>query len=178
MFDNIAKCVLLFCAVLFIFYLSRKNSNFVDVRNILRDHFNLLKNDKFTLFIFLFLPIASALSCAFLQRITDDIINSINIILPIFIGLQFSVAGILCSISKSNDKFEKIKKSAFNEILFESVLSILALMASFMVLFIGVSQINDKILLIVSFVIYFLLFDMVMNTFIVLKRLKFLFDES
>ena len=110
MLSSIAKFILVFCTVLFIFYLSRKNSNFMDARNILRDHFNLFKSDSFTLFIFLFLPIASALSCAFLRRITDDITNSINIILPIFIGLQFSVAGILCSISKGNDKFEKIKK--------------------------------------------------------------------
>ena len=79
--------------------------------------------------------------------------------------------------SMADWKYEKIKESAFNEILFESILSILSLVISFIITFIGIERIIEMVLLIMSGLLYILVLSTILNTFIVLKRLKFLFDE-
>ncbi len=175
--SNWPVCLLILCALLIGLYLLRKSNNIIDMRDIISNHFDLLKEDLFTIVVFIFVPIISSMSCAFLRCVTADIINNINISLSIFIALQFAIAGILCSIPAGNNAYEKIKKQAFNEILFECVLTILSLVLSFAILFVGINKINTIVLLIISAMLYCLVFNTVMNIFIVLKRLKLLFDE-
>lgn len=177
MYTQIAITLLIICAILIIVYLFRKNNNVINIRDIVSQHFKLITTDAFTFIVFFLVPIIMSLACTIVRLVTKDILDIINIVLPIYIGLQFSVAGIICSIEKGNSEYEKIKESAFNEILFESVLSILALALSFTITFIQISSMSKLVVLIMSLLLYILIFTTVLNTFIVLKRLKFLFDE-
>ena len=176
MCTQIAIILLIICAVLIIIYLLRKSNNIISVRDIIKQHFELISTDAFTFIIFCLIPIIMSISCSIIRLVTNDILSTVNVVLPIYIGLQFSVAGIIC-IQKGNSKYEKIKESAFNEILFESILSILALALSFVITFIQIVNMSKSVILAMSLILYILIFTTVLNTFIVLKRLKFLFDE-
>lgn len=174
---TIAISIFIFSILLIFFYLLRKSNNIINMRSIFKAHFSLISKDSFTFIIFFFLPIAMGIACDFIRPVTKDIIDVINIILPIYIGLQFSAAGILCGIERKNTEYEKIRECTFNEILFQCVLSVLALTLSVIITFIGLNSMSDMILNCLSVFLYILIITIILNTFIVIKQIQFLFDE-
>ena len=81
-------------------------------------------------------------TCAFVNIISEDIIESINIAIPVYIGLQFSVIGILYGLSKKREvngteqldtAYDQINNETFNEIVYETFLSVFVLILSFIV---------------------------------------------
>ncbi len=168
--------LLIACIATIIVYSLRPNNNLLKFDKILKNHFELIK-DKFSCIVFIFIPIIAAISCVMLKRITVDIINSINTSLSVFIALQFSVVGVLCALPNGNTKYEDIKSKAFMEIIFESILSVITLTISFLCLFIDLENAKPGIVWFFSSVLYALIFSTVLNIFIVLKRMYFLFIE-
>ena len=173
----VAIGIFILSALLILLYLLRKSNNIINMRNIFRAHFSLISKDFFTFVIFFFLPIAMGYACGFIQSVTKDIIDVVNIILPIYIGLQFSAAGILCGIERKNEQYEKIRENTFNEIMFQCILSVLALTLSVIITFVGIASMLDVILNGLSIVLYILIITIILNTFIVIKQIQFLFDE-
>lgn len=165
------------CILIVALYSLRTNNNILKFDKIFQNHFELLKKDKFSLVVFIVVPIIAAISCANLKCITIDIINNINTALSVFIALQFSVVGVLCALPNGDAKYENIKSKAFTEIIFESILSVLTLTISFLCLFVDLENTKSCIVWISSFVLYALIFSTVLNIFIVLKRMYFLFIE-
>lgn len=163
--------------ILLLIYLLRTGNNVLDMRNIISQHFDIIKIDKFTLFVFTIVPITLSIGCVLVKTIDDNILDTINIALPIYIGLQFSVIGVICSLNKGSDAYESIKEQTFNEIMFESVISIITLIISIVLTCIDITKLDEIICYLISFCVYCLLFNVILNTFIVFKRLKFLFDE-
>lgn len=164
-------------ALILIIYLCRKNNNILNVREIVSQHFKNINIDKFTSVVFIGLPIIISAGCVCIRTLNEKILDSINIALPIYIGLQFSVVGVLCSLNKGNDKYEEIKEETFNEILFESIISIITLIISIILTCIGISSLSQIAQYFISIIVYLFLFNVFLNTFIVFKRLKFLFNE-
>ncbi len=124
-------------------------------------------------------------TCAFVNIISEDIIESINIAIPVYIGLQFSVIGILYGLSKKREvngteqldtAYDQINNETFNEIVYKTFLSVFVLILSFIVSF-AKDKIIEIVMMILSGIIYSMLFTIFMNTFIVLKRMTFLFNE-
>jgi len=93
----------------------------------------------------------------------------------------FAMISILYSTSSkenvTDEKRKKLLHETINTILFECVLSIILLVISFIVLFIDDYNLSWPIV-IVSLIIYYLLFVIILNVFIVIKRIKKLFDNS
>ena len=164
-------------ALLLLIYLLRTGNNVLDIRNIISQHFDIIKIDIFTLLVFTVVPITISVGCMLVKTIDDKILETINIALPIYIGLQFSVIGVICSLNSGNIDYEKIKEQTFNEIMFESIISIITLIISIVLTCIDITTLSKTVSCIISFSVYYLLFNVILNTFIVFKRLKFLFDE-
>ena len=164
-------------AILLLIYLLRMGNNVIDIRNIISQHFDIIKIDIFTLLVFTFVPITISIGCMLVKTIDEKVLDTINIALPIYIGLQFSVIGIICSLNTGNADYEKIKEQTFNEILYESILSIITLIISIVLTCVDITTFSIVWSYVVTFCIYYLLFNVILNTFIVFKRLKFLFDE-
>ena len=166
--------LLIICIVTVILYSLRQNNNILKFDKIFKNHFELIE-DAFSRFVFIGVPIIAAFSCVMLKCITADIINNINTSLSVFIALQFSVVGVLCALPNGNSEYEDIKSKAFTEIIFESILSILTLIISFLCLFIDLENVKPAMLWGPSFILYTLIFSTILNIFIVLKRMHFLF---
>ena len=66
------------CILIVVLYSLRTNNNILKFDKIFQNHFKLLKEDKFSLIVFIVVPIIAAVSCANLKCITIDIINNIN----------------------------------------------------------------------------------------------------
>ena len=164
-------------ALLLLIYLLRTGNNVLDIRNIISQHFDIIKIDIFTLIVFIVVPITISIGCMLVKTIDEKILDTINIALPIYIGLQFSVIGVICSLNNGNADYEKIKEQTFNEVMFESIISIITLIISIVLTCVDITTIGQTVSYIISFSVYYLLFNVILNTFIVFKRLKFLFDE-
>lgn len=171
--------ILLFAisALLLLIYLLRTGNNVLDIRNIISQHFDIIKIDIFTLIVFIVIPITISIGCVLVGTIDEKILNTINVVLPINIGLQFQIIGVICSLNNGNKDYEKIKEQTFNEVMFESVISIITLIISIVLTCVDITTIGQIVSCIISFCVYYLLFNVILNTFIVLKRFNFLFVE-
>ena len=155
----------------------QKNNNFFDVSFIIKSQYNLFKENKFQMIIFFVVPFLLAVGVIKIKYIDKDIINNINIVLSIFISMFFAMLSILGGMSKSNkEQYNIVLKETFNTIMFECILCIIILILSFTTLFLD-SYEPTIILMLISLFIYYLIFVVVLNIFVVIKRLTILFDK-
>lgn len=156
---------------------ARKNNNFFDVRKVFVDQLQIFKNAKGQVFVFYGVPVLLALGVANYKLIDKDVVGNIVIVLSIIISMLFAMLSLLAGFSKDDKHYKQVLKETFNTVIFESVLCIFALMAAFAVLFVGnIETIWVKYC--ISFTIYYLIFTILLNIFIVIKRVKSLFDNK
>ena len=166
-------------ASLIIFALIQKNSNFMDVRAIIRK--------RFVLFI---VPFFLAVASVVIKPVNESIINNLNVVLAILVSMFFAMLSILSSFptklnsdleerpgeKRTDELYVKILGESFNSVLFECILCILTLVCSFSVLFFGYYE-QGIILTIISVILYYLFFVMVLNSFVIIKRIMALFNH-
>lgn len=156
---------------------ARKNNNFFDVRKVFVDQLQIFKNAKGQVFVFYGVPVLLALGVANYKLIDKDVVGNIVIVLSIIISMLFAMLSVLTCFNKDDRHYKQVLKETFNTVIFESVLCIFALMAAFAVLFVGdIETIWVKYC--ISFTIYYLIFTILLNIFIVIKRIKSLFDNK
>ncbi|WMJ83132.1 hypothetical protein ACS3UN_00035 [Oscillospiraceae bacterium LTW-04] len=181
--DKIIKFILSPCflltlsGIILLFNFARKNNNFFDVRKIFSDQLEIFKDAKGQIFVFYGVPILLAFGVANYRLIDKDIVGNIVIVLSIIISMLFAMLSVLTGFNKDDKHYKQVLKETFNTVIFESVLCIAALMASFSVLFIGNIE-TAWVKYCISFTIYYLIFAILLNIFIVIKRIKSLFDNK
>lgn len=175
---SLSTILFIISTIAIIFCFSIKNNNFFDVRMVFKQHFQIFENAPLQKFVFNIVPLLMAFAIVDVKSIDKDIINNLIIVLSIFISMFFAMLSILISISfKENDNiYNKLLKETFNTITFEIILSLILLILSFIQLFLN--DFSDRFSLkIISFLIYYLTIVVVLNTLVVVKRIKVLFDN-
>ena len=177
--------------ILILVALLQKNSNFLDVRKIMRQHLSIFSKSPLQVVSIFVAPLLIAIAAAATHPLTVEIVNNLNVVLSILISMFFAMLSILASLSlKSTDqskvedvtlirdakKYNNVLKQTNNAILFESILAILLLIVSFSQLFIGSFAPTWKLKIISAFV-YYLTLVLVLNIFVVIKRIKALLDS-
>lgn len=166
-------------SVLLCLCLCVKHSNFLDIRQILIQHFCVFKGSPLQLIGIFFAPILFAVGLVEIKCIDKDILSNLNIILSILTAMFLSVLSILCSFNKEgkNENYKQLLKETFNTSIFEIILCLLLLFISFIVLFIG--EFEETIALkVTSGAIYYLTMITILNILVVIKRIKVLFDNQ
>lgn len=178
--------------ILILVALLQKNSNFLDVRKIVRQHLSIFSKSPLQVVAIFGAPLLIAIAAAATHPLTVEIVNNLNVVLSILISMFFAMLSILASLSlKSTDQskvedvtlirnaknYNKVLKQTNNAILFESVLAILLLIVSFSQLFIGSFDSTLKLKIISAFV-YYLTLALILNIFVVIKRTKELLDSK
>lgn len=174
----LSPCFLLtLSGIILLLNFARKNNNFFDVRKVFVDQLQIFKDAKGQVFVFYGVPILLALGVANYKLIDNDVVGNIVIVLSIIISMLFAMLSVLTCFNKDDRHYKQVLKETFNTVIFESVLCIFALMAAFAVLFVGdIETIWVKYC--ISFTIYYLIFTILLNIFIVIKRIKSLFDNK
>ncbi len=164
-------------ALSLIVFFCGKNNSYIDIRHIINDYFKIFQHSRIQLAALYLSPLLISVATALLKKIDKEIISNINIVLSIIISILFAVMGIICSIPKqSNNNYNVLLSETGNVTLFECVISIIALVASFIILFVDVS--DGWIGMLISISIYYLVLIVILNIFIVMKRLKALLDNK
>ena len=154
----------------------RKNNNFFDVKSIFVEQFKMFSDSKGQILIFYIVPLLLAIGTVRIKCIDKEMINNINIVLSIFLSMLFAMLSILHGYKgEKSSNYTKVLKETNNTIMFECVLCINVLILSFIELFID-NYIYSISLLIMSGLIYYLMFTIILHIFIIIKRLKNLFE--
>lgn len=149
----------------------KKNNSFFNVRSIFRDQFALFKDSPFQYFVFYFVPLLLAVGSTMLKCIDDTILDNFNIVLSIIISMLFTFISILTSKDKLSGMGETVKYETINTALFEVVLCVIALLISNIYLFGGIFD-APIASVIVSTALYYLMFTILLQLFVILKRIK------
>ena len=156
----------------------RKYNNYLDVRKIIKEQYNILKNNKSILIIIYILPIIIAIGIARIKTIDIEIINNVNVVLSILIAMFFSVMSIIINFENGkSESYKKTLKETNNTIMFEILLSVFLLICTFIYMFIEKIE-NVIILFFISFVIYYLSIVVLINIFMIMKRMHILYDKK
>ena len=149
----------------------QKNNNFFNVRSIFRDQFALFKDSPSQYIVFYLVPLLLAIGSTILKRVDNTILDNFNIVLSIIISMLFAFISILTSKDKLSSKGEAVRNETINTALFEVVLCVISLLLSNIYLFGGIFDvpISSEI---VSTVLYFLMFTILLQLFVILKRIK------
>lgn len=178
--DYIFSPLVLFvvCGALLVIYSIQKNNNFFDISGIFKEQFSIFKDCKYQFIVFYLVPALLSIGIIRIKYIDDKIVNNLNIVLSIFVSMFFAMLSIISSFnSNRKDLFDKLLKETYNSIMFEIILAIFILMLTFTFSFIS-GVINISVIRGLSFFIYYFTFVMLLNIFIVLKRMKALFENK
>ena len=165
------------CLCILVCNFFRKNNNFLDVRIIVKNYFVLFSKCKGQCIIIWGVQIIISISIAIIQVIDSRLLNNLNVILSILITMLCSVLSILCVFNKyeKNVQYKQLKEQTFNTVLFEIILCIWLLLISLILLF--VFKYNNVIgVKVFSGIIYYFTMIILLNFFMVLKRIKVLFE--
>ena len=153
----------------------KKNNNFFDIRKIFIDQFKIFNNSKSQLFLFYGVPMLLAIATVRVKHLDLEIVGNIVIVLSIIISMIFAMISVLTSF-ENKENLRQVQNETFNTLSFEAILCIMALLISFIVLFVEEID-NEYISFVISIAIYYLMYTITLNIFIVIKRLKKLFDN-
>ncbi len=154
-----------------------KSSNFVDIRFIFKRHFTIFSKNRLQLFSIYIIPIVFSVTIGKNTIVSKEILDNLNIILSILISMFFAVLSILCSvdIGIKKEKYSQLVRETFESTIFEIIVCLLLLFVSFVVLFIGNYKVS-VMLQIVSSIIYYLAFIVILNILVIIKRIQVIFD--
>ena len=167
-------------SAILVFSFLLKTSNFLDVRSIFVQHFLIFKGNLLQLTSIFLVPILFSVGILQVRCVDKDILNNLNVVLSILVAMYFSMLSILCAFASNGNKTPKYKqllKETFTAAIFEVVLCLLLLIISFITLFAGKFE-HSTYLQVISGSIYYLAIVIILNTLVVIKRLKVLFDNN
>lgn len=154
----------------------KRNNNFFDIRDIFKRQFKMFSKAKGQIIVFYGVPFMLAYAITKNKYITKDILDNIIIVLSIIISMLFAMLSIINSYQNKKENYIKVLDETNNSIMFQCVLCVMALIISFAQFFID-NYCWEIILMIVSFVLYYLIFVIILNTFILLKRMNRLYGN-
>lgn len=186
--NTILVCI---SVALIIIAFSQKNSNFLDVRSIISTHFKVFSGNPLQCTVIFGVPLLLTIVALNKRTLSKGVVDTLNIVLSIFISMFFAMLSILSALNyktikekekndvmtvKKAEKYNLLLKETFNAVIFECILCILVLAASFTLLFINDFSVSRRLTL-VSGIVYYLTLVIVFNIFVIIKRIKVLFDH-
>ena len=168
----------------------QKNSSFLDVRSIISTHFKVFSGSPLQCAVIFGVPLLITIAALNKQALSKDIVDTLNIVLSILISMFFAMLSILSALNlkavnekEKNDviaiskveEYNLLLKETFNAVMFECLSCILVLATSFTLLFVNDFSTSWQLTL-VSGAVYYLTLVIVFNIFVIIKRIKVLFD--
>lgn len=172
----------LFCIAMaiMVIYALKTATNFLNIKRVFSDYYKIFTGAKNHLFIFWGVPVLLALALIQVALVSGSISENILVFLSILIAAFFSMLSILVSQqgnSNSSKQFKIVLKESASIVLLEIILCIFSLIITLAALILD-SSIADWLRIVISFADYYVLFVMLLNTLILIKRIKALIDNT
>ena len=172
----------LFCAaiIIMVIYTLRTETNFLNIKKVFSDYHKIFKNARKHLLIFWGVPVLPALALIQIAPLDANISETLLVFLSILIAAFFSMLSILVTQqghANTSNQFKSVLKESASIALVEIILCILALIITLSSLIIG-TNFHHWIKIVLSFFDYYVIFVMLLNILILIKRTKALIDNT
>lgn len=169
-----------------IIYMFQKNNNFIDIKRIVSNHFKIFDKSVWQILFFTIVPILFSIGFLIEQRLNDTILNCLSVIFSILLAMFFSILAVLLSI-QSNFNQKNTQKNMYNNtllvieqctdtVIYEILLSIVILFLLFLFVVFEKSM-ATWVKYVSTFFVYTFSNSVILNIFILIKRLKSIFDK-
>lgn len=166
--------------IITVLYAVRKGTNFLNFSKVFRDYFTVFKDAKSHIAFFWGVP--ALLTAAIIQivQINSNLAETLIVFLSILISAFFAMLSIL--ISKQTDRppnslYILVLNETASTVLFEIVLCIASLLVSLCIVFLE-AVCSQLTLIVLSVLVFYLVFVMIFNILILIKRFKALIDNA
>lgn len=172
----------LFCVAVIILglYVICARTNFLSISRVLSDYRQVFRDAPKHIWIFWGVPAILAVSLVQVALVNDEVAESLLVFLSILIAAFFSILAILVSQQGFTDttmQYKKVLKESTTIVLVEIVLCVFALIITLSAAILG-EQIPEWLQYTISGIDYYLIFVMLLNMLITIKRLKALIDNK
>lgn len=172
--------------IIVIIYMFQKNNNFIDIKRMVSNHFKIFNKSVWQILFFTIIPILFSIGFLIEQRLNDTILNCLSVIFSILVAMFFSILAVLLSI-QSNFNQKNTQKNMYNNtllvieqctdtVIYEILLSIVILFLLFLFVVFEKSM-ATWVKYVSTFFVYTFSNSVILNIFILIKRLKSIFDK-
>ena len=185
---TIASILIALSVGILIVALVQKNSNYMSVSSVMKKHVSLFSKAPVQLCAIFIVPGLLAIAAVLSNAVSDTLMENLLVAVSIFFSVFFAVMSILCSMSiegtetrsadqtKEKGSTRSLIKETFICAMLESVVSVAVLI--FLISYQMLSLSNPWWKAILQTVILYLVFLVITNMFVILKRLEKLFSEK
>ena len=166
--------------VILLIYIFKAGTNYLNIGKIFKDYISIFSNAKSHLLIFWGVPLLLSGSLIQVTVLTSELAEHLIVFLSILISAFFAMLSILVSkdVSKQAKKlYEQVLKETASVVLLEIILCMVSLVISLSIVFLN-NGIGKWFIVSVSLVDYYILFVMILNMLILIKRFKSLIDNG
>lgn len=166
--------------VILLVYVFKAGTNYLNIGKIFKDYISIFSDAKKHLWIFWGIPVLLSGALVQVTVLTSDLAEHLSVFLSILISAFFAMLSILASKDTSKQTlklYEQVLKETASTVLLEIILCMVSLVISLSIIFLNTS-ITQWIQVIVSLFEYYLLFAMLLNMLILIKRFKSLIDNG
>lgn len=166
--------------VILLVYVFKAGTNYLNIGKIFKDYISIFSDAKKHLWIFWGIPVLLSGALVQVTVLTSDLAEHLSVFLSILISAFFAMLSILASKDTSKQTlklYEQVLKETASTVLLEIILCMVSLVISLSIIFLDTS-ITQWIQVIVSLFEYYLLFAMLLNMLILIKRFKSLIDNG
>lgn len=185
---TIASILIALSVGILIVALVQKNSNYMSVSSVIKKQVALFSKAPIQLCAIFIVPGLLAIAAVLSNAVSDMLMENLLVAVSIFFSVFFAVLSILCSMiteeaesqptdqTKETDSTRSLIKETFICAMFESVVSVAVLI--FLICYQMLSFSTPWWKAIFQMVILYLVFLVITNMFVILKRLEKLFSEK
>lgn len=166
--------------MILIVYIFKAGTNYLNIKKIFKDYVSIFSNARKHLWLFWGVPVLLSAALVQVTALTSELAEHLSVFLSILISAFFAMLSILVSkdTSKQTGKlYEQVLKETASTVLLEIVLCMMALIISLAIIFLP-DSIKYGVQIIISVFEYYLVFVMVLNMLILIKRFKALIDNG
>lgn len=165
--------------ILFV-YIFRAGTNYLNIKKIFKDYISIFSGARKHLWLFWGVPVLLSAALVQVTTLTSELAEHLSVFLSILISAFFAMLSILVSkdTSKQSEKlYEQVLKETASTVLLEIVLCMMSLIISLAIIFLP-DSIKHWAQIIISIFEYYLVFVMLLNMLILIKRFKALIDNG
>lgn len=166
--------------MILLIYVFKAGTNYLNIGKIFRDYISIFSDAKKHLWIFWGVPLLLSGALVQVTVLTCELAEHLTVFLSILISSFFAMLSILVSKDTSKQTlklYEQVLKETASTVLLEIVLCMVSLVISLSIIFLD-NSIGLWIQIIISLFEYYLLFAMILNMLILIKRFKSLIDNG
>ncbi len=165
--------------IILLVYFIHKGTNFLSLKKIVKDYARIFSDAKGHVLIFWGVPILLAVALTQAATITKGLTEYLLVFLSILVSAFCAIMSVLVNIrAKEHDvKYQTVYKETVSTVLIEVVVCVFALLITLSIMVLP-EDTTKWVSNIISFLDYYLIFAMILNLLILIKRIKALIDNA